>query len=337
MNKKIVIGTSVGVLAATIIVVMAFTGQGNKIVKKLTKKITTGNSGPACPIDGLPTTQEKADRKPLGIMVENLAQIRPQSGLSKADIVFEALAEGGITRFLAVYGHNDVDKIGPVRSARPYYVALATGFDAVYAHAGGSTEGLQAIKDYGTDDFGYDHMAAYWRQSGIGAPHNLFTSTKKLRSESEKAGLKSVDYDGFEFDKEKIKGKPAKKIEVNFSSGDYQVEWKYDKKANKYKRFNGGIAHTDANTGKQIAPTNIVVVRAQTSMFNALTLNIKIIGDGNGYLFRDGKQIPIKWKKDSAASQIVFSDQDDNAIEFNPGQIWVEVVRPETSVSSGGL
>ncbi|TET53243.1 MAG: DUF3048 domain-containing protein, partial [Actinobacteria bacterium] len=239
-----------------------------------------------------------------------------------------------ITRFVAVFNHNEAVKIGPVRSARPYYVALATGFDAIYAHAGGSKVGLEKVKEYGVDDFDqFRYASYYWRQSGIRSPHNLFTSTEKLRSGSEKAGLKDVYYTGYKFSKKKLKGKKAGNIKINFSSSAYEVRYSYDSKKDRYKRYNGGKAHLDADKNKQIAPSNVVVVRADTSMYDAQTLNIAIIGEGNGYLFRNGKQTDIKWEKDSADSQIKFLDDAGNEVKLNPGQIWVEIVRPETEVS----
>jgi len=334
LKKKWFIISSGSVLVIAIVVAgLFFFKPTNKLMKKITAKITRPNEPEAyCPIDGMPTTIEVAEQKPLALMVENLSTIRPQSGLSKACIVFEALAEGGITRFLAVFNHNAVKKIGPVRSARPYYVALATGFDAIYGHAGGSTVGLQKIKEYGVDDFDYNHMAAYWRQSGIGAPHNLFTATSRLRSEAAKAGLTEANYTGFSFDEEKLAGKKATGIKVKFSSGAYEAKYIYDAKAKKYKRFNGGLAHTDANTKKQITPSNIVVVRAATSMYDALTLNVAIIGKGEGYFFRNGKAISITWEKKSADSQITFKDKEGEEVKFAPGQIWVEIVRPDTPV-----
>jgi len=334
LKKKWFLISSGSVLVIAIVVAgLFFFKPTSSLMKKVAAKITRPNEPEAyCPIDGMPTTIEVSEQKPLGIMVENFASIRPQSGLSKACVVFEALAEGGITRFMAVFNHNTVKKIGPVRSARPYYVALATGFDAIYAHAGGSTVGLQKVKEYGVDSFDYNHMAAYWRQSGIGAPHNLFTATSKLRSEAAKAGLKDADYTGFSFDKEKLKGSKATGIKIKFSSAAYEVKYLYDAKTKKYKRFNGGNEHIDANTKKQITPSNIVAVRAATSMYDALTLNVAIIGKGEGYFFRNGKVIPIAWEKKAADSQITFQNKEGEEVKFAPGQIWVEIVRPDTPV-----
>lgn len=336
MKKKWVVISSTGILVIAIGTVAAlfFFQPAKDLVKKVSSSISNEPQA-NCPIDGMPTTADVAEGKPLAIMIENLASIRPQNGLSRACIVFEALAEGGITRFLAIFNHQEVDRIGPVRSARPYYVALAAGFDAVYGHAGGSTVGVQKIAEYGVDDLDYSNMGAYWRQKGIRAPHNLFTSTTKFRSAAEKAGYEEVDYTGFNFSKKKLTGAPAKNIKINFSYGSYAVEYRYDVKTKKYMRFTGGLAHKDANNNKQIAPVNVVVVRAPTSMYNAITLKIDIIGTGDGYLFRDGVVKPITWTKEAADTQISFQDEKGQEIKFLPGQIWVEVVKEDTKVKIG--
>jgi len=334
MQKKWVLASSIGALVVAIaIVAFVLFGQNNKVIKNITKRIAGGGSKAFCKIDGLPADEDNIDRKPLAVMIENYSTIRPQSGLSEACIVFEALAEGGITRFVAIFNHNDVKSIGPVRSARPYYVAVVKGFDAVYAHAGGSKVGLQKVREYDVDDLDqFRYSAAYWRQSGKKAPHNLFTSTEKLRKESEKAGFNDIAYDSFKMTKKKLKGKKAENIKIEFSSAAYEVKYKYDPKSKKYKRFNGGIKHTDANNSKQITPGNIIVLRADTSTLEGETLNIDIIGEGNGYLFRNGNFIDIKWRKEAADTQISITDEQDKEVKLAAGQIWVEIVEPETKV-----
>lgn len=337
MQKKwVILSSSAGALVIVLgVVAFMLFGQNNPVVKKIAGKFraTEDSEKKACPLDGLPTSEEKANAKPLGVMVENMSTIRPQSGLSKACIVVEALAEGGITRFLVIFNHRDAKSIGPVRSARPYYVAVAKGFNAVYAHVGGSTVGLQKIKEYAIDDLDqFKFASAYWRQSGRRAPHNFFTSTKKLRTESEKAGLTDASYDPFKFGDKKLDGKKASDIRIAFSSKAYNVQYKYDKKSNTYKRFNGGIKHVDANNNKQISPANIIVLRANTSALEGETLNIDIIGSGKGYLFRNGKYVAINWNKESASSQISFTDENDEEVKLTAGQIWVEIVKSDTKV-----
>ncbi len=126
-----------------------------------------------CPLDGVMTTKERAERRPLGIMIENHPDARPQSGLDKASFVFETPSEGGITRFLALYVENDASEVGPVRSARTYYVEWADEVRAIYAHAGGSAI---ALENLGTNQYlcNINHdQEHFWRDNSRYTPHNL--------------------------------------------------------------------------------------------------------------------------------------------------------------------
>ena len=290
-----------------------------------------------CPIDGREEPADLSESKPLAVMIENFITIRPQYGLSKACMVFEALAEGGITRFVVLYGgHAKTARIGPVRSARPYYVDIATGFDAIYAHAGGSVAGLARINEDGVDDLNYSNSKYFWRDDSRSAPHNLYTSTEMLRKAIVALGYdENASYTGFDF---KHKEKPNKKnkgqvIGINFSMSSYYTSYQYVPKTNSYDRFNAHILQQDAQTQKTISPKNVVVLYAQTTGAIGPTLDIEVVGEGPALFFFDGKTVSGSWSKDSASSQFVFKDEKDRNILLNAGQTWVEVVKTETKVT----
>lgn len=310
-----------------------------KAVKKVVKKEPPSPPPPpTCPVCGLETTAEKAARRPLGIIIDNKSVVRPQSGMDKACLVVEALVEGGVTRFLLVQVHHDVEMIGPVRSARAYYVEIAHGFQALYAHCGFSAYAVNALKQLGAADLDeFRYSKAYWRAKGHKAPHNLFTSTDRVRAAGEGAGNeKQVTYKGYLHQKEAtMTARPeGQTITIDFSSPAYRVEYHYDRLSNSYNRFNGGKAHLDRVTGEQLKAKNIVIMRAHTAVLPGKDgcLKIDVVGQGECLVFRDGKAIKGTWQKASAAEALIFKDEKGTEIPFNPGQIWIELVRPDTPV-----
>lgn len=291
-----------------------------------------------CPLDGVKVESE-VEKRAVAVMVENLSTIRPQSGLSSACIVFEALAEGGITRFLAVYAHSDAQEVGPVRSARTYYVALARGLDALYAHCGGSITAMKAVKQWGVSDLDqFRYSQAYWRKKGVAAPHNLYTSISKVREVADKAGLE-VEGDPLKWPHKKDKplsGRPfGQDITIDFSSPAYRVEYNYDQNSNTYLRKNGGEPHTDRANGKQLAAHNVIVLFVPTSNSPAGSglLDIDIIGEGESLVFRDGVVEEGIWQKNSAGSSLRFLEEDGKEFKLNKGQTWVEIVKTDTPVN----
>jgi len=253
-----------------------------------------------CPLNGAMYTQkEKAKwekRRPLGIMIENHEEARPQSGLLDADVVFEAIAEGGITRFLSIYYCLDSETVGPVRSARTYFLDLISGFGnyPLYAHVGGANcdeetgsgcqngapaDAIGQIRLYGWEIYNDINQFSvgfptFWRDyekiPGAATEHTVYATTDKLWKVAEKRGLTNVDEKDISWDEkfEKWSFKDdAKDLPESFAvsfpfwanKDKYIVKWEYDKKTNSYKRFNGGVPHIDKNSDEQIAVKNVVV------------------------------------------------------------------------------
>ncbi|HZD59594.1 MAG TPA: DUF3048 domain-containing protein [Anaerolineae bacterium] len=288
-----------------------------------------------CPLDGEATTEQNSLRRPLAIMIENHVDARPQSSLTKACIVYETVAEGGITRFMAIFLHNDADTVGPVRSAREYYVNLAQQYNALYAHCGGPATIYSYMRRLGVatlDEFA--NGDAYWRIRGRRAPHNLYTSTENLWKKAVKRKYDTeVFYQKPSFkDDEPLAVRPdTATVDINFSRPAFRVHYEYDRKTNSYKRFMARKPHIDSVSNQQIAPKNIVIQYvsiAHIANDPKGRMKADLIGTGQGIVFQDGVAIQATWQRPSLTDLTRFYDINGNEIEFNRGQTWIELVDP---------
>lgn len=290
----------------------------------------------SCPLDGTATSEEQIAKRPLAIMIENHPDARPQSGLDKACIVYETVAEGGITRFMPIFLHGEVEMVGPVRSAREYFVDLAKQYDAIYAHCGGPFTIYDVIKNLrvaNLDEFA--NSDAYWRIRSRKAPHNLYTSTGKLRNKAEQRSYNNeVFYQKPNFkDDEPIENRPSSfSIDIDFSKPEFAVRYEYDRQTNRYSRIMGGQPHIDNLYERQIAPKNIVV--QFTPISNIANdpkgrLRVNLIGSGQAIVFQDGKAIQATWQRPTLTDLTRYYDSTGNEIRFNKGQIWIELVDPK--------
>lgn len=270
------------------------------------------------------------------VMIENSIDARPQSGLSQAGVVFEAIAEGGITRFLALFQDTAPDNVGPIRSARPYYLQWALGFDAGYAHVGGSPEAITDIKDWGVRDLDqFYNSASYHRVSSRVAPHNVYTAIATLNQLEASKGYTSSAFTSFPRKAEAPAKLPtAANINLNFSGPLYNVLYQYDVTTNSYFRSEGGAPHIDANTSTQLKPKVVIALvipyslgaDGQHSVYNT-------IGSGSVYVFQDGIVATGQWAKSSNSSQFIFTDANGAIIKLNPGQTWLTAVANATDVT----
>lgn len=323
----------------------------------------------ACPLNGqLYSQQQEAwwqKHRPLGIMIENHQEARPQSGISFADVVYESVAEGGITRFLAVFYCNDAPEVGPVRSARTYFVDFVSEYAdyPLYAHVGGANasgpaDALGQIDSYGWT--GYNDLnqfsigfPTYWRDYDrlghtVATEHTMYSTTTKLWDVGASRKLTNVDENGNSWDKKFVKysfkedasAKGAvKSIHIPFWDDDnYAVDWTYDSKANLFKRNNGGQPHLDLDTKKQLTAKNIVVLymkesNADDGYENNIHLLYQDKGTGKATFFMDGKQIDGTWRKDSRTARTLLFDSNGQAIQFDRGVIWFEIISTTTQVT----
>ena len=317
----------------------------------------------ACPLNGQKySKQQKAwweNHRPLGIMIENHENSRPQSGLNSADIIYEIVAEGGITRFLTVYHCQAPVQVGPVRSARTYFLDYISeyGDSPLYAHVGGANtpgpaDALSQINKYGWGTYNDLNQFSigfptFWRDynrlgHATATEHTMYSTTDKLwKFAEEERGLGAKGEDGtpweegfapYKFKDKESKG-AAQTIHIEHWEGDgrYFIDWVYDPATNSYNRRTGGSLHIDRNTEKQVTAKNIVVIFTRESSANDgyennVHLLYKTVGSGDATVFIDGEEIEATWTKDSRTGKTVILDGQGKEIELNRGKIWFHIL-----------
>lgn len=284
-------------------------------------------------IDGVFVPEGQDNLPLLAIIIENHTDARPQAGLSEANLVVEAEAEGGITRLLAFYADDEIpERIGPIRSARPYFLDWSKEFSALFVHVGGSPEALaKIVKDNILNLNEFYNEKYFWRDRVNVAPHNVFTSGENLNNYLSLKGLRSGDFIPWEFKDEAPFDErgDSQGIKINFQRDYYSVEWKHNKEENSYIRYLAGEAHLSEN-GDFIKAKNIAIaVMSQKVLDRELRLKIENIGEGRSVVCMDGKCNEGKWKKSSSSSRMRFYDNENKEIHFNRGTTWIEVVKPE--------
>jgi hypothetical protein len=300
---------------------------------------TVSNTNPTAGATA-PVQKEPALPGTLLVMVENHFYSRPQSGLQYADWVFEMNAEAGITRYMAAFYSNRVEKIGPVRSARMYFYEIARAFKAPYAHAGASDDAFAAItlarKNEGFPDLDdiYSAGGCFWRAKDRKMPHNLYTSTDMLLACARERKqpmtplptLPTGDLYG---------GQPATDIKLSFSGDSPDIAWKWEN--GRYKRYQNGAPHV-MDDGTALAFDNLVVLWAPHKWHKPADTwkwKIDIVGSGKARFFRDGKTFSGTWTKTSPDSHFVFKLDDGKPMTFAPGTIFFEVLKDADPFSFG--
>lgn len=286
------------------------------------------------PLTGLQVDPALAKRPVTGIMIENSDAARPQSGLQDAGVVYEAIAEGGITRFLALFQDAQPQYIGPVRSLRPYYIDFAAPFQASMVHVGGSPDALSEVRNGQYRDLDQFFNSGYFtRISTRAAPHNVYTSFAKLNALNQAKGYTSSLFTVWPRKADKKLATPtAKTIDFAISGVDYNVHYDYDATSNTYSRSEGGQPHIDL-----VSASDKAGVRLQPKVVIALVMNYGLAADrkhsvyadngsGAAYVFQDGGVTIGSWTKAGTTSQIAFSESDGTPLKLNAGQTWISLV-----------
>ncbi len=333
-------------------------------------------SGPkteVCPLNGAKFTKNEKDiwvgRRPLAVMIENHSEARPQSGLARADIIYEAVAEGGITRFMGIFYCGVAAQnltLAPVRSARTYFVDWVSEYDALYNHVGGAgncddptvdprAKALCQIDQYGIkdmDQFGISFPNCYRNPDRLDHPvateHQMVCLSDNLYEIAKGKGWTNVDENGVSWDANfeswKFKDdasesdRPAA-FSAEFSAWkgydkEYGVRWEYDKVTNSYKRFNGGAPHLDLETKEQLTAKDVVLqfTKETDGVDEHAHILYQTEGTGKATMLIDGKKIEGTWKKADRTERTKFYDAKSKEIEFTRGQIWIEVLATGTEV-----
>mgnify|MGYP001360993963 CR=1 FL=1 len=284
------------------------------------------------PLTGL-DVEDRLEHPVVMVMVNNHPQARPQSGLNRADIVFEILAEGEITRFAAFYHSETEGTIGPVRSARPYYMDLAEGMGAVVAHAGGSPAAKERFTQPGYPSL--DGIAGgsqyFTREEFRQAPHNLYTSMEQLLqgvADNQFTGSEDIPQLTFADSSEHMTdGAAAERVDIIYSSL-YEIGYAYDASTGQYTRSTQGETHTDFHTDRPLSTDNVLVIEAAHQVLDDQgRREIDITGTGQGWLFQKGKAQEIEWRYENGFPR-PYADGEE--LPLIPGKTWVNVV-PETA------
>ncbi len=288
------------------------------------------------PLTGVVVTKAQSLLPVTAVMVENTSEARPQSGLKDAGIVYEAIAEAGITRFMALYQEAEPANIGPVRSARPYYLRWVLPFQAGYAHVGGSPNALADIKTLGIRDLDqFFNSSAYHRISSRDAPHNVYTSIANLQALEQSKGYTSSTFTSFPRKVAAPQKTPSvTSVDFAISNSYYNVHYDYDASANAYKRSEGGAPQMDADSNTQLEPNVVVaLVMPYSLMADGYHSMYGTIGTGKMYVFQDGGVTTGTWAKATDSSQFVFTNDAGKPLALNPGQTWISVLGDATDVT----
>lgn len=282
------------------------------------------------PLTGIQVSDEAATKMATtAIMIENSPDARPQSGLKQSGVVYEAVAEGGITRFLTIHQQDKPQLIGPVRSLRMYYVDWLAPYNASVAHVGGSAAALAEVRNGNYRDIDqFFNSGTYWRASDRFAPHNVYTSFERLDALNQAKGYTESSFTGFS----RIDGKPvetpdASNIAITISGPTYNSSYAYDKATNTYLRFQAGAPHLDREDG-QIAPS--VVIALKVNMVKVLEdgyrESITTTGTGEAVIFQNGTAQTVTWSKADRASQLRFVDTSGKDVPLVRGQTWISAI-----------
>lgn len=289
------------------------------------------------PLTGLYIDEEVAERRPIGIMINNLKAAMPQSGIGQADVIYETLVEGGICRLFAIFQDFDGTKIGPVRSARHYFLDFAFDFDALYMHYGMSPQAQVAIANLNPADLdglsGLDTIMCF-QDPNRKRPHSTYTSYDGLMAGWDSKGYRETIKEDlvhkFNFASEVVdyeNGQLANKVILDYSY--YQYAWfEYDDETQLYNRFQFDKQHIDVETGEQLAFDNIIVQFTDIWQISGDTegrLDMDLSTTGTGYYITRGEYIPITWSKESHYDPTLYYNEEGNQLDMNTGKTWISV------------
>jgi len=286
-------------------------------------------------IDGVLVEESRTNLLPLGVIVENSADAWPLAGISRANLVFEAPVEGSITRLLAFYdASSTVDRIGPVRSARPYFVEWTDGLDGLLAHVGGSPAAIALInklKSAGFRDLNEFFDAFFWRSNIRPMPHNTYTSTDLLVKGAAKRAYVAGTFRSFQYMDDVAA--PATSTEQTVFipfEGMYKAEFRYNPDKRDYIRYQNGELQKD-DDGEWIRMKNVVVILTSARVLDREgRLDLRTTGEGQALLFRNGGKQKAIWKR-TTGNHIRFETVDGLDATFARGSTWIAVMTSQAA------
>ncbi|MHB1341731.1 MAG: DUF3048 domain-containing protein [Coriobacteriia bacterium] len=297
---------------------------------------------PRWPLTGMDAQDETSTHvRVVSVKIENSPEARPQVNLQLADIVYESVTEGGITRFNAIFHSNSPAKVGPVRSARLSDLHIVPQYGALFVFSGASSSVNSRINKTSIDNLSEDAGITYpfFRGDDRPRPHNLYVVLEKVREEAARRKMPTTqDVKGLAFDR-KHSEEPSNTITevgIPFSPAN-RVVWTYDAASNAYLRVNNGSKHNDSGTGKQVSARNVVVLWAKHAVAShdkvgSTTYEITLKGSGKCSVFRDGQRFDGTWTA-GVDSPPTFKAGDGSQIKLTPGNTWMQVVQPSVNIT----
>ncbi len=295
---------------------------------------------------------ESSNERPLAVMIDTNIGDAKHAGLQDSYVNYEIIVEGGLTRIMALYKDKDVSVIGPVRSARDYFIDYALEHDAVYAHFGWSPAAEDTINALKVNNInGMTDTAPYMRDRNLPSPHNVFTSTSRLRNYFDKkeysstsSSWKVFNYSASEVSINKNEAgefiqrdglESASKISIVYSNSENR-SYSFDSGNKYYLRSKNGSAHIDRKTSNQLHYKNIIIMRVSNrTIDNAGRQELRTTGSGEGYFITNGYAAPIRWSKSSREAKTVYTYRDGSEIVLNDGNTFIQVVPTDSDVVIG--
>lgn len=282
-----------------------------------------------------PLTGEKTSEEPQGravaAMINNQPEARPQTGLSKADIVYEVLSEGSITRFLAIYQSEKPENMGPIRSSRDYFIELAQGYDALYIAHGYSPDAQKMLFSGKYDNLnGMQHDGTLFKRASFRkAPHNSYITYENVEKGAEKAGYEmTIPPAKMEFldeDKvENIQGAKVGNLKIAYDSSQFLVEYQFDQESGKYSRYSGGVQTSEYETEVPVLMDNIIVIETAHQVLDSVgRRSVDLNSGGKAYLFQKGIMKELEWKNKDGR---MLPYEDGLPAKLVPGKTWINIV-----------
>ena len=276
--------------------------------------------------------------RPIAFMIDNHKSAQPQAGLNDAYLVYEIIVEGGESRLMALFKGKNLDKIGPIRSSRHYFLDYAMENDAIYVHYGWSPQAQSDISTYNINNINgiSESSKTFWRVKDKSVPHNAVTSTDEILKAAQKKNYRTtsdeesvLNYVTTEVDLEN--GQIAKKVTIPYSTSN-KVSYEYDSNTKMYIRYSKGKKQADWVTGEDIKTKNIIITFAKNYTLNdgenKGRQELENIGSGTGYFISGGYAIPIKWEKTSRSAQTKYYYESGEELIVNDGNTFIQI-QPE--------
>lgn len=290
------------------------------------------------PLTGAPLSAALSAIPPVAaVVIENSAEAWPLAGVEDAFLVIEAPAEASIPRFLAFFDLTTATDapIGPVRSARPYFLSWGSEFGALFAHVGGSPAAMQALAAGMFPLTNVDEIAGgsvFWRSAQRAAPHNTYTTTERL-TRAVPEGMMLSYAPTIADERTPDGGQAAGSATLDWSEGTlYDIAWDYDLTGGNYQRMRSGIPVRSAD-GDNITAENVIVIATDITILDAVgRREIVTVGEGDALALRDGIAVPVRWKKSAGDARLQFF-VGDAEYPLKPGTTWIEVIEDLTNVT----